>query len=399
MGCRVRRPLIRTNCERARRAAYRFETDTWRIHQMGVPRRWRQAMTTSHDNTGPHCGHRSARGAKWHGIISLLGGQNAIASARYSVSGWRMHHFRRLSLAQLLLFVLLFASLFAALARCRDKISARGSWIRSIAFSPDERILASGGCDGTVVLWALPTGRPIATFHVDRSPVHSLAFSPDGDFLASGNRDGVVVLWRVQKAHANTAMQVHGAPVQALAFSPDGDMLASGGRDGAVVLRGIRKASPITRFQVRRSPVEQLGFAPDGETLALGSATPARNHWAHSVDLGALRSRILLPVLQLHWVKSPSQDSSLENWTFVTVSTGTCWHDDLGTAKDHTFPWALRPIMREAVIHADDYRTDARGPVAVSARGKYSAVVIDDRVHVYELKTEKLAGIIRHPRH
>ena len=69
--------------------------------------------------------------------------------------------------------------------------------VRSIVWSPDGKILASGSGDNTIILWDIQTRQPLGEplkGHTDS--VWSVAFSPDGKVLASGSGD-TIILWDV----------------------------------------------------------------------------------------------------------------------------------------------------------------------------------------------------------
>ncbi len=74
----------------------------------------------------------------------------------------------------------------------------------ALAFSPCEKYLASGtwwqhGMEKMAIrLWKVATGENIHTFWGHTSDVQSLAFSPNGTLLASGGFDGTILLWDVK---------------------------------------------------------------------------------------------------------------------------------------------------------------------------------------------------------
>jgi WD40 repeat protein len=71
------------------------------------------------------------------------------------------------------------------------------SFANPIAFSPDGKLLASGGDDGTVRLWDVGTGKEVRKYAGHEDAVRAIAFSADGTRLASASADTTVLIWEV----------------------------------------------------------------------------------------------------------------------------------------------------------------------------------------------------------
>jgi WD40 repeat protein len=68
---------------------------------------------------------------------------------------------------------------------------------RTLAFSPDERLLATGIWDGTIKLWEVESGALLWTgWHANL--VEGLAFAPDGQRLVSCGDDGALMIWDLE---------------------------------------------------------------------------------------------------------------------------------------------------------------------------------------------------------
>ena len=151
---------------------------------------------------------------------------------------------------------------------------------KSLAYSPDGRLLAGTGEDSTQIdIWDAQTLRPVARLTGHTGLVYSVAFSGDGLLLASASSDRTVRVWEVAAAKCVAVLTGHTDEVLTAAFHPDGKRLASAGRDRAIWLWDLSTGEEVARLEGHTNYVFSLAFSPDGATLVSGSGDGTVRIW------------------------------------------------------------------------------------------------------------------------
>jgi WD40 repeat protein len=115
-------------------------------------------------------------------------------------------------------------------------------WVRSVSFSPDGRLLASGSEDNTIKLWRVADGSLVRTLTGLTGltghtwAVLSVSFSPDGRLLASGSEDNTIKLWRVADGALLQTYNQETFGAFSIQFSSDGRLFGYGRADATVVV-------------------------------------------------------------------------------------------------------------------------------------------------------------------
>ena len=225
-------------------------------------------------------------------------------------------------------------------------LEGHADWVRSVSFSPDGTLLASGSKDNTIRLWDVSSGQLKAILEGHAGWINSVSFSPDGTLLASGSKDNTIRLWDVASGQLKAELKGHTDWAYTVSFSPDGTLLASGSGDETVRLWDVASGQLKATFEGHTGWVNSVSFSSDGSTVASGSDDGTVRLW--DVSSGQLQA-----TFEVHadWVWSVS---FLPNGAIVAS----------GSKDDTVKLWDVSSGQLQAAFegHTDDVYTVAFSP-------------------------------------
>ncbi len=146
------------------------------------------------------------------------------------------------------------------------------AWIWSLAFSDDDRLLASCGSDAKVKIWDVQSQKLVLEMGQHRGSVQFVVFSPDNQTLASASRDKTIRLTDIGTGETRAVLTKHEGDVKSLSFSSDGKRLVSGGNDGRLIVWDVGKNQPEFEYQIKQdgAKVWAVTFGPHDEGIYFG---------------------------------------------------------------------------------------------------------------------------------
>lgn len=157
-------------------------------------------------------------------------------------------------------------------------------YIRSVCFSPDGLLLATGAEDQMIRVWNINTKQIQVQLRGHTQDIYSLDFSANGRTIASGSGDKTVRLWDVESGTERFKLEIEDG-VTTVALSADGHYVAAGSLDQTVRVWDAETAAPIERLggdgngDGHKDSVYSVAFSPHKDELVSGSLDKTIKHW------------------------------------------------------------------------------------------------------------------------
>ncbi|KAI7283002.1 Guanine nucleotide-binding protein subunit beta-like [Hortaea werneckii] len=171
--------------------------------------------------------------------------------------------------------------LWNTLGDCKYTITDKGhtEWVSCVRFSPNPQnpVIVSAGWDKYVKVWELATCR-IQTDHFGHTGyINTVTISPDGSLCASGGKDGTTMLWDLNESKHLYSLTA-GDEIHALVFSPNRYWLCAATAT-SIIIFDLEKKSKVDELKPEYMEVGKksrepecisLAWSADGQTLFAG---------------------------------------------------------------------------------------------------------------------------------
>lgn len=166
-------------------------------------------------------------------------------------------------------------------------------YIRSVCFSPDGKLLATGAEDRKIRVWDIENKKIKCSFDGHEQDIYSLDFSRNGRLIASGSGDKTVRLWDIESRGQIMVLSIEDG-VTTVAMSPNGNYVAAGSLDKSVRVWDCSSGYLIERLEGamgHKDSVYSVAFSPSGRELVSGSLDKTIKMWELSPQRGLLPNR------------------------------------------------------------------------------------------------------------
>ncbi len=218
------------------------------------------------------------------------------------------------------------------------RIKPKRTGAMTLAVSPSADRLLTGGYDGDLVVWDIPSRKKVGVLGQHESQVACIAFSPKRRHLATASNDRVIKLWDAsrldEQQEGEVILRCKGKWFPQMGFDPDGRLLVVGdGND--VLVYDVSARRVILPLEGHGDTVNGSVFSDDGRLIASGSTDGTVKLW--DAKTGELLETLLAEAAVYRvaftpdggWLVTAGEDSTVKLWNLSFLK-----HDEAASAAE-----------------------------------------------------------------
>ena len=222
--------------------------------------------------------------------------------------------------------------------------------VRAVAFSPDDKLIATASYDSTTILWDAASGEMLGP-RPESYPASftDIDWSPDGTLVAASAQDNQVYVWDTKSKKLIQTLKLFTDNVNSAAFSPDGQFLAAGSKDTQVRVWNTKtwdEATIILKGPLKGHTGEVLSvrFSADSKFLVTAGSDNMARVWETSQwrtvqvlsgHTNSVRRASFSP--DGKFIVTASDDNTAIVWEFGTGKRAAILRGSLGSVNDASF--------------------------------------------------------------
>lgn len=137
----------------------------------------------------------------------------------------------------------------------------------SVAFSPDNMKIVTGGDNGTVYVYDASNGNQIMALAGHTAPVLAVAYSPNGNNIASADQSGKVKIWDATSGALLSTISAHNAAINTVKFSPDNNSIVTGADDHMIHKFNVSNGSMTGMIHDHTDAVNQIDITQNQQYI------------------------------------------------------------------------------------------------------------------------------------
>jgi TPR repeat protein len=156
----------------------------------------------------------------------------------------------------------------------------------SARFSPDGRLVVTGGEDSLALIWDSATGKELMRLSGHTNRLETADFSPDGRRAVTAGDDNTARVWDVATGQELVRLIGHTNAVTYAAFSPDGARVVTASLDKTARVWDVATGRELLLLRGHEDRLVSALYSRDGQRILTASFDASARVWnAHAVPL------------------------------------------------------------------------------------------------------------------